>query len=436
MTNLEKYQRSILATLLNEPEIFDSFSALCDLVKWQEPYDQVYKALKSGSRSFYLVLEKLDIPDTEKFMTRLVKERREPFLSDLIIYCVETTNRNAAIEQTHDLIQSAPDLHALNRGLNAITAHISTLYRVTTYDMEKLNIEQIKAVEKQRAGGVVSLKCGLQTLQYQLMGWHPGHLTVIGANSSAGKTAFALTCLREAAEANDCPVAIVSYEMTPREIHARLAAQLSEVQPREILYTQLTDDQFSKLHQGIGKLEKLKIFVERPEDSDIETLISKIRYLVSNGVKIIAVDYLQLIRDKTIRDKYAAIGNISRRLKNAAIEFDISIIVLSQLNRNNFKEVSKRPTLASLRDSGEIEEAADEVILLYREEYFTPPEDITPDMIGKVEVIFAKGRSTGIGMSIMKYEKEYTRFVEERKDHAELRDYTEPARNLKPTDDF
>lgn len=433
MTKLEQYQRSILATLLNEPDRFDGFVQLCDMVKWEEPYDKVYAEMKAGSRSIYLLAERTKLPN--KFFIGLVESPKEPFLTDLIAYCADITNRNLIINDLNELILSAPDMNQLSSDLNAIVGRLSSLYRVTSYDMEKLNLEQNNAVERQKSGGVTSLKCGLPTLQKHLMGWHPGHLTVIGGNSSAGKTAFVLTCMREVTQANNCKTAIVSYEMTPREIHARLLAQVCEIQPRDILYNQLTDEQFKKFHKGLGILENLPMVIEKPEDSEIDTLISKIRFLVSRDVKWIAIDYLQLLRDKNIRDRYTSIGSIARRLKNISIELDVSIVVLSQLNRDNFKSSDKRPTLASLRDSGEIEEAADEVILLFREEYFLKPEEITEEIKGVVEVDFAKGRSTGIGMSKMKYEKEYTRFSEAT-NNRELRDYTEPVRRMEPDTGF
>lgn len=436
MTPIEKAQRRILSTLIHNHLKFNEYTEACELIYWDEPYGSIYKAMKSGTRSLFLLAENKELKHLKpNFLKELVAESTEVFLTDLIHYVSELTNRNKTVAELQDLLDSAPTIDEIQTRLNAITGTISGLYKNTAYDMEKLNLMQSEAVEKQKKGESVSLKCGFKALQNQIMGWHPGHLSVIGGNSSAGKTAFALSCLKAAATVNDCPVAIVSYELTPRELHARLMGGVCEIQPRDILFTPLSDSDFKKFHSGLGQMEKLKIIIDKPQDNDIETLVAKLRYFKSVGVQLVCVDFLQLIRDKKIKDKFDRVGSNARRLKNLAHELDLPIILLSQLNRENVKSTDKKPTLSSLRDSGEIEEAADEVILMFRPEYFLK-EETPPELIGKVELIFAKGRSTGTGNETMNYETEYQRFTDETTNYPELRDYSQPIKREFTGTDF
>lgn len=438
MTNLEKYQRSILATLLANPKLFDGLADVCDCIRWHEPYAGIYRAMKSGTMSVYMLAEHAEVKikgAADEFLIELMRSHRETemAISHLIGYCADHTNADYVRGKLVDLMNGNGDLNSIASELNIITGEISTLYRASTYDMAQMNEIQMKAIEANQAGNFVSLKCGSQGLQFNLMGWHPGDLCVFGGNSSSGKTAFVLTVMRWAAEANSTSVALISYELTVRQLHARLLGAVSEVQPRNILYTQLDSIEMQRVHKGMGVLEKIDIILEKPGDSDIETLVSKLRVLAANGTKLIAIDYLQLVRDRRIKDKYERVGSNARRLKNVAMELDICIIVLSQLNRENMKSPDKRPTIASLRDSGEIEEAADIIGLLYRPDYFLKPgEDIDPELRGKCEVHFAKGRSTGTGMYVMEYEKEYTRF----KDPADSFPVEHAIKSLSPSTEF
>lgn len=438
MTPIEKAQRRILSTLIHNHQKFNEFSEACELVQWDEPYRTIYRAMVSGTRSFFLLAENKEVTkihQSEKLLKSLVAEDTEVFLTDLIHYAAEITNRNKTVAELQDLLDSAPTIDEIQTRLNAISGTISGLYRNTSFDMEKLNQIQSNAVEKQKNGGNVSLKCGFKAFQRQIMGWHKGHLTVLGGNSSAGKTALSLSCIKQAAIINNVSVAVISYELTPREIHARLIGGICEVQPRDILFTPLSDSDFKRFHSGLSEMEKLKIIIDKPEDNDIETLVAKLRYLKSIGVELVCIDFLQLIRDKKIKDKFDRVGSNARRLKNVAHELDLPIILLSQLNRENVKSSDKRPTLASLRDSGEIEEAADEVVLMYREEYFLK-EQCPPELKGKVELIFAKGRSTGTGNEIMNYDTQYQRFTDEEQNFGELRDYTESSKRLNASAEF
>ena len=238
---------------------------------------------------------------------------------------------------------------------------------------------------------------GFEELDKKMGGLQCSDLTIIAAESSIGKTSLSLSIALNAAKSDE-KIAIYSMEMKAEQLTARIMAMESGVSSSNILYARLDGGQLQQIEKGVGKIENLNIFFDDRSTSSIDTILSSIRYMVMKyKVKGAIIDYLQIlnVNMKNV-NKEQAMGDVARRLKNIAKELDIWVIALSQLSRDKENPV---PTLARLRDSGQIAEAADNVILIYRPEFYGklsyPSDFASVSVQGTALIHLAKGRNVG-----------------------------------------
>lgn len=238
-------------------------------------------------------------------------------------------------------------------------------------------------------------------------------LVVIAADTSSGKSSLAIAFTLSAAKYGD-GVAFYSMEMKKEQIAARMIAIESGVPANEIMYSKLNTEQFERIDRGIGKIYNKPVYFDDRSTSNIDTILSSIRtmkfkYNVSGAV----VDYLQILSvNMKGSNTEQQMGEAARRLKNLAKELDIWIIALSQLNRDSINPV---PSLARLRASGQIAEAADVVMLIYRPELygkFYPEPFQNADTHGTALIDVAKGRNIGLSKFLVRFEAQTTRFYE------------------------
>lgn len=232
---------------------------------------------------------------------------------------------------------------------------------------------------------------GFFELDRKTGGLQGSDLTIVAAETSQGKTSFALSLVDTIAETTPC--AIYSLEMSSRQITARLASHATGIPSNELLYSRLKEWQFLKFDGGINRLYKKPIYIDPKSTLSIDKILSSIRRMHAKfGVRLAVVDYLQIIPMAGDVEKLTA--QYARSLKNIAKELDIHIVLLSQLNRNE----NHVPTRSRLRNSGQIEEAADNVVLIYRPEVFNLP---FPEPFSQVStkgyamIDWAKGRNIG-----------------------------------------
>lgn len=238
---------------------------------------------------------------------------------------------------------------------------------------------------------------GFEELDKKMGGLQCSDLTIIAAESSIGKSSLSLSIALNAAKYGE-KIAIYSMEMKAEQLTARIMAMESGVSSSNILYARLDGGQLQQIEKGVGKIENLNIFFDDRSTSSIDTILSSIRYMVMKyKVKGAIIDYLQIlnVNMKNI-NKEQAMGDVARRLKNIAKELDIWVIALSQLSRDKENPI---PTLARLRDSGQIAEAADNVILIYRPEFYGklsyPSDFASVSVQGTALIHLAKGRNIG-----------------------------------------
>lgn len=238
---------------------------------------------------------------------------------------------------------------------------------------------------------------GFEELDKKMGGLQCSDLTIIAAESSIGKTSLSLSIALNAAKYGE-KIAVYSMEMKAEQLTARIMAMESGVSSSNILYARLDGGQLQQIEKGVGKIENLNIFFDDRSTSSIDTILSSIRYMVMKyKVKGAIIDYLQILNVimKNV-NKEQAMGDVARRLKNIAKELDIWVIALSQLSRDKENPI---PTLARLRDSGQIAEAADNVILIYRPEFYGklsyPSDFASASVQGTALIHLAKGRNIG-----------------------------------------
>lgn len=250
-------------------------------------------------------------------------------------------------------------------------------------------------------------------------GLHGSDLIIIAGESSQGKTSFALSIVKNAAEKGE-KSAIYSLEMTDVQLTARLVAMKSGVSSSDIMYNhQLNPMQIEMIDTAKGLLPGENIFFDDESTSNLETILLSIRTMkMKYDIKGAVVDYLQILNVNQKNSSYTreqAMGDAARRLKNLAKELDIWIIALSQLNRNAQDPV---PTMARLRDSGQIAEAADVVMLVYRPEIYhrtfpQPFEQLTEEEVkGKAMIDVAKGRNIGVFKFLVEFNASTTHFTD------------------------
>lgn len=248
--------------------------------------------------------------------------------------------------------------------------------------------------------------------QFDNMGGLQGSdLIIIAAETSQGKTSLAIKFSMESIKSGD-GVCFYSMEMTKTQLVARMAAMESKVSSKDLLLKKLTDEELFRFDKAVGSLSHLSLYFDDRSTSNIDNIICSIRRMkAKNNIKGAVVDYLQILLVGTKgRNEEQQLGEAARKLKNLAKELDIWIVALSQLNRDSVNPV---PSLSRLRSSGQIAEAADIVILIYRPEYYgnkysTPFSDIETHNTALIDI--AKGRNIGLCKFICGFTPETTNF--------------------------
>jgi len=278
---------------------------------------------------------------------------------------------------------------------------------VAIKDVIKDSIETIEGFYRRKAH-VTGLACGFDDLDVMTAGLHNGELIIVAGRPSMGKSALA-TCIAEYVGTQEQrPVAIFSLEMSKEQLVQRMLCSHARVELQKARSGFLTQADWPKLVTAAGKLADAPIYIDDSAGLTALELRAKARRLKSRyDVELIVVDYMQLMSGPAkSENRQQEISEISRGLKTLAKELKLPLIAISQLSRAPEKRESYRPRLSDLRESGAIEQDADVVLLLFREEYYTPKETNK----GVTEVIVAKQRNGPVGSQKLLFISEYTRF--------------------------
>jgi replicative DNA helicase len=275
-------------------------------------------------------------------------------------------------------------------------------------------MERIEAL--QRGGKTVTgVPSGFNDLDELTSGFQPADLIIVAARPSMGKTAFTLNIAQHAAIETNVPVAFFSLEMSKASLVQRMLTAEARIDAQRLRKGLLRDDDFPRLARAAGILSSAPVWIDDTPGMTLLEMRSKARRLKTDaGVGLVVVDYLQLMQGPSNSEsRQQEVSQISRGLKALAKELNVPVIALSQLSRAPEQRTgdNKRPQLSDLRESGAIEQDADLIMFLYRQEFYDGPVDKDGNSLeGKAEVIIGKQRNGPTGMVNLFFQKQFTRF--------------------------
>ena len=278
-------------------------------------------------------------------------------------------------------------------------------------DVLNLNFENLEA-RSQQTSDITGIASGYPALDNMTTGFHEEELIILAARPAVGKTAFALNVAQNIGTKLGLTVAIFSLEMGAESLVDRMLAAEGVINSRSIRTGQLTDEEWQKLMIAQSNLARASIYIDDTPGIRITEIRSRARKLAqeTGNLGLVLIDYLQLITGNGRESRQQEVSEISRQLKILAKELKVPVIALSQLSRSIEQRQDKKPMLSDLRESGSIEQDADIVAFLHREDYYHNGEEEGGIPNNTVEVIIEKNRSGARGSVELMFQKEYNKF--------------------------
>lgn len=426
---IESEQR-LLATVLLQPELFDRvvdrldtedfysllcgriFNAIRELAREHKPIDFVtckHKLKDQGQFSdeaWKLLLDMNTSSAQEWFLEydcNRVKERAN--LRKLLKISRKITER--CQDETQDFWSLTADFHKEVDDLASFAAPNAApeLHELTE---DYLNWLTLRALKKDEISGVPS---GLNVLDALLDGFQDANVVVVAARPGMGKTSLVLNIAENAALDYNVPVTFFSLEMSGRELVGKLMASRSEVPANQLRGGHVNDACWSSLREAKATLDRcgLSIIDNSSKIRTVSDISARVKQQVAKGKKpgLIIIDYIQLLQGKRKENRTVEVSDITRDIKLLAGELGVPILALSQLSRTLESRQNKRPVLSDLRDSGSVEQDADVVIFIYRDDYYNKESDKR----GEAELIIAKQRNGETGTVEVLYQSSITKFL-------------------------
>ena len=335
----------------------------------------------------------------EKAMLRNIISRLTDSVN--LAYNGETTSEDILAKAEQALIQI--NEHSNRTGFRKIS------------DVLKVNYENLE-IRSQQKGDVTGLPTGFRDLDKITTGLHPDQLIILAARPAVGKTAFVLNIAQNVGTKQNKPVAIFSLEMGAESLVDRMLAAEGLVDSHALRTGQLTEQDWNNVTIAQGALAEAPIYIDDTPGIKITEIRARSRKLaqeVEGGLGLIVIDYLQLITGTRPENRQQEVSEISRQLKILAKELKVPVIALSQLSRGVEQRQDKRPVLSDIRESGSIEQDADIVAFLYRDDYYRRDTDEENDVAvedNTIEVILEKNRAGARGTVKLMFQKEYNKF--------------------------
>ncbi|AND80213.1 replicative DNA helicase [Streptococcus pantholopis] len=278
----------------------------------------------------------------------------------------------------------------------------------------KVNYENLE-IRSQQTTDVTGLPTGFRDLDRITTGLHDDQLIILAARPGVGKTAFALNVAQNVGTKQNRPVAIFSLEMGAESLVDRMLAAEGMVDSHALRTGQLTDQDWNNVTIAQGALAEAPIYIDETSDIKVTEIRARARKLsqeLEGGLGLIVIDYLQLITGTRPDNRQQEVSEISRQLKILAKELKVPVIALSQLSRGVEQRQDKRPVLSDIRESGSIEQDADIVAFLYRDDYYRKEGEASEETLedNTIEVILEKNRSGARGTVKLIFQKEYNKF--------------------------
>ena len=330
----------------------------------------------------------------------IVKEKA--VLRDLISIASNISNRSYYDTEDTEKILDDAERMVLEISQKRTRSGLTPVAEVIDQSLSRLEILS------QKKEGLTGLTSGFVDLDRITSGWQKSDFIILAARPARGKTALALNMAQNAAMATKQPVAIFSLEMSKEQLVNRMISSLAEIDQQTLRNGRIYGDDWIRLVNAVAPLGEAPVYIDDTPAISVREVRAKARRLkTEQGLGLIIIDYLQLMGSTgRIESRQQEVSQISRSLKALARELDIPIIALSQLSRSVEQGQEKKPSLSHLRESGSLEQDADIVMFIYRDEYYN--ED--SDKKGQAEIIIAKHRNGATGSVDLSFRKEFTKF--------------------------
>ena len=439
-------ERAVLSSILFNPEEIEDVLGIIKAKDFYLPaHQKVFDVMEQ--------LNQQDLPIDEEFIRRRVdsKEVDDSILVE-ILAANAITNTLAYAKEIKDasvkreLISLATDIKkvTIEDELPATEAvdHVqNALYKITTdsasselKNMLQITTDTVKHMEEMKKRGnsyLIGETTGFDSLDRKTTGFNAGDLVIIAARPAMGKTSFVLNTTLQNVE-NGAGVIFFSLEMPAEQLMMRLISAKTRIPLQNVRKGDLDDKQWSTLTRAFEELNTKKLFVDDGGSVNINQLRARVRKIATNtdnNIKMIVIDYLQLMQGTGNKDRHLEVSEISRGLKMLAREMSVPILALSQLNRGLENRPDKRPMLSDIRESGSIEQDADIIMFVYRDDVYKERdearkekeakdrgEDYKSAFINKpveeAEIIIGKQRNGPVGTVKLDFHKELTRFMD------------------------
>jgi len=440
------FERSVLSSIIFDPAQFDEFEAVLNAEDFYlAAHQEIYRAMLSLSHR--------DLPIDEEFIKKELSGKQK--FDERVLVEILTAN---PISNTTAYVQEIKD-KAIKRHLLTLTTEIKRvtleenlngsdvvdlvekkLYEITQNsqsidfkDAPKITDDTMAYIEEMRERGdaiLVGVDTGYAELNKMTTGFGKGDLVIVAARPAMGKTSFALNMVQNLIEKGK-GVAFFSLEMPAEQLMLRLLSVQTSIQLQRLRVGDMNPEEYKRLNDAVDKMRHTKLFVDDHGSINIHQLRSKLRKLKSRHpeIELAVIDYLQIMNGTGGKDRHLEVSEISRGLKMLARELEIPIVALSQLNRSLESRSDKRPMLSDIRESGSIEQDADIILFVYRNDVYLYKEEKErekeaisngKEFISKyvekeeeeAEIIIGKQRNGPTGHVKLVFQKKFTRFVD------------------------
>ncbi|MDO9206954.1 MAG: replicative DNA helicase, partial [Sulfuricurvum sp.] len=440
------FERSVLSSIIFDPAQFDEFEAVLNAEDFYlAAHQEIYRAMLSLSHR--------DLPIDEEFIKKELSGKQK--FDERVLVEILTAN---PISNTTAYVQEIKD-KAIKRHLLTLTTEIKRvtleenlngndvvdlvekkLYEITQNsqsidfkDAPKITDDTMAYIEEMRERGdaiLVGVDTGYAELNKMTTGFGKGDLVIVAARPAMGKTSFALNMVQNLLEKGK-GVAFFSLEMPAEQLMLRLLSVQTSIQLQRLRVGDMNPEEYKRLNDAVDKMRHSKLFVDDHGSVNIHQLRSKLRKLKSRHpeIELAVIDYLQIMNGTGGKDRHLEVSEISRGLKMLARELEMPIVALSQLNRSLESRSDKRPMLSDIRESGSIEQDADIILFVYRNDVYLYKEEKErekeaisngKEFISKyvekeeeeAEIIIGKQRNGPTGHVKLMFQKKFTRFVD------------------------
>ncbi len=423
--NLEAEQAILGSILINN----DALNQVVDILSGEDFYREAHAYIFEGMLTLYNKDDPVDLitlPQVLREMDTLERVGGTDYLASL----VEGTSTSAGIMYHAEIVKDLSTRRNLINRCSYIaeicfqpsydTEEILDLAEQSIFEIAERNIDQnfyplsevvkksFKKIETITGDKITGISTGFADFDDLTSGLQPSDLIIIAGRPSMGKTAFALNIAYNAALEEKIGVAVFSLEMSMLQLGIRLLGSDAMINAWKLRKGALQDDDYLRLTDSANRLSELSLYIDDSSGLSALEIKAKARRLKKkHNISLLIIDYLQLMQSKkSTESRQMEISDISRSLKALAKDLDIPVVAISQLNRKVEDRPNKRPILADLRESGAIEQDADLIAFIYREELYNRTEENK----GKAELNVAKHRNGPTGMVPLTFREQYTKF--------------------------